>query len=132
MLETKEQPITGRDATAFGDNSLLLGQIARKNIVAGKQLTADDFDVTGAPLTIDTPAGLRAFALQVDQVSGVGTLIRTGDYVDVLVGFQTWPLVTVDPETGTVVAGPTTNPTSVKLTLQGMQVLGTLLPPPPA
>jgi pilus assembly protein CpaB len=132
MLETKEQAITGRDATAFGDNSLLLGQIARKNIVAGKQLTADDFDVTGAPLTIDTPAGLRAFALQVDQVSGVGTLIRTGDYVDVLVGFQTWPLVTVDPATGAVVAGPATNPTSVKLTLQGMQVLGTLLPPPPA
>jgi pilus assembly protein CpaB len=134
MLETKEQPITGRDATAFGDNSLLLGQIARKNITAGKQLTADDFDVTGAPLTIDTPAGLRAFALQVDQVSGVGTLIRTGDYVDVVASFQRWPLVTTDPVTGAVtVADPATvNPASAKLVLQGMQVLGTLLPPPPA
>jgi pilus assembly protein CpaB len=134
MLEQRDQAITQRDATAFGDESLLLGQIARKNIVAGKQLTADDFDVTGAPLTIDTPAGLRAYALQVDQVSGVGTLIRTGDYVDVVVGFSRFPLVTTDPTTGAVtVADPSQiNPVSSKLLIQGMQVLGTLLPPPPA
>jgi pilus assembly protein CpaB len=132
MLTIENRPLTQRDASAFGDTSLLLGKIVRTNVVAGKQLTAEDFDVTGAPLTIDTPPGLLAFALQVDQVSGVGTLIRTGDYVDVLVGFQTWPTVTIDEATGTTVEGPATNPTSTKLVLQGMQVLGTLLPPPPA
>jgi pilus assembly protein CpaB len=129
MLEIQNKPLTQRDAAAFGDTSLVVGKIVRTNVVAGKQLTAEDFDVTGAPLTIDTPLGLRAFALQVDQVSGVGTLIRTGDYVDVVVGFQTWPLVTLDPATGSLTAGPATNPTSTKLVLQGMQVLGTLLPP---
>ena len=134
MLEVRNQDLTGRDATAFGSDSLILGQIARKNIAAGKQLTADDFDVTGAPVTIDTPAGLRAYSIQVDQISGVGTLIRTGDYVDVVVGLTKFPVTTTDPVTGAVtVVDPTQiNPTSSKLLLQGMQVLGTLLPPPPA
>jgi hypothetical protein len=43
-----------------------------------------------------------------------------------------FPVVTLDPEDEsiTVVAG--LNSTSVKLLIEGMQVIGTLLPPPPA
>ena len=37
--------------------------------------------------TSRVPAGLRAIAVQVDQVTGVGTVIKTGDYVDMVVGF---------------------------------------------
>jgi Flp pilus assembly protein CpaB len=132
MLEVRQQPITGRDATAYGSDSLVLGQVARKNIAAGKQLTGDDFDVTGAPLTIDTPAGQRGMAVRVSQNTGVGTLIRTGDYVDLIIGYQ-MNVISVDPNTGTAVPGaPEINQASAKLALQGMQVLGTLLPPPPA
>ncbi len=73
-------------------------------------------------------------ALQVDQVSGVGTVIKTGDYVDMVVGLTAdkFPVITVSPGDNaiTVVAG--LNSTSVKLLLQGLQVMGTLLPPPPA
>ena len=86
----------------------------------------------GSILDIETPPGLRSIAVEVDQVTGVGTVIKTGDYVDMVVGFASdkFPVVTQNPvdDSFQVVAG--LNGTSVKLLLQGMQVLGTLLPPP--
>jgi Flp pilus assembly protein CpaB len=133
MLTAKNIPVTQRDGTAFPDPSLLYGKIARQDIAAGKQLTARDFDsgVAGGLLSVNTPPGMVTIAIQVDQVSGVGTVIRQGDYVDLLVGFQgdKFPVVTLSPSDDqiTVVAG--LNATSVKLLLQGMQVVGTLLPP---
>jgi Flp pilus assembly protein CpaB len=74
----------------------------------------------------------RAMAVQVDQVTGVGTVIRTGDYVDMVVGFTAdkFPVVTLNPDDNTVTLVAGINATSVKLLLQGMQVLCTLLPPP--
>ena len=77
------------------------------------------------------PPGKVGIPLQVDQVTGVGTLIKTGDYVDMVVGLTgtAFPVVTLNPtdQSVTVVSG--LNSTSVKLLLQGAQVLGTLLPP---
>jgi pilus assembly protein CpaB len=131
-------PLNRRDATAFSDISLIVGRIARRPITAGKQMTASDFSTPsgGATLTRDDvviPAGQRAMAVQVDQVSGVGTVIRAGDYIDLLIGLQgaNFPVVTISPtdDSFTVVSG--LNSTSVKLLLQGIQVLGTMLPPPP-
>jgi pilus assembly protein CpaB len=136
MLRTeREWPINQRDTTAFADPSLVVGKIARRDIAEGAQLTAADFDAgRGTLTTIDCPDGQRCIALQVDQVSGVGTLIRTGDYIDLLVAFtgDKFPIIQLDPENDsfTVVAG--VNPTSAKLLLQGLQVVGTLLPPAPA
>jgi Flp pilus assembly protein CpaB len=54
--------------------------------------------------------------------------------VDMLIGLtgDKFPVVTLDPETNSVAVVSGLNSTSVKLLLQGMQVLGTLLPPPPA
>lgn len=134
MLKSETIDVTKRDATAFPDPTVLLGKIARSDIKAGKQLTASDFDAQGGQIvSIDTPKGQRSIAVQVDQVSGVGTVVRKGDYVDLLVGFQAdkFPVVTQNPDDNsfTVVGG--INATSVKLLLQGMQVLGTLLPPAP-
>jgi Flp pilus assembly protein CpaB len=136
-FETRVMKVEERSGTAFNSDSLLIGKTARQDIGPGKQLTADDFSVPGggSSLTrddIDIPPGQVAMAVQVDQVSGVGTVIRAGDYVDLLIGLQggSFPVVTASPESGefTVVSG--LNATSTKLLLQGMQVLGTLLPPP--
>ena len=69
-----------RDPTSFSSPSLLLGKIAAKDIAQGKQLTADDFNRGGNQATVTVPVGMRAIAVTVDQGSGVGTLIRTGDY----------------------------------------------------
>jgi Flp pilus assembly protein CpaB len=80
------------------------------------------------------PTGMRAIAVTVDQGSGVGTLIRTGDYVDLLVGItgDKFPVITVNSSDNSFQVVSGINATSVKLLLQGMQVIGTLLPPPPA
>jgi pilus assembly protein CpaB len=135
MLDVQSRPIDQRKTTAFTSKELIIGQVARRPIVTGAQLESADFDVstTGCG-TIDVPAGLRAIAVQVDQVSGVGTIINTGDYVDLLVGFTggKFPVVTVDPTTQTITTVAGLNDTSVKLLLEGMQVLCRQLPPPPA
>jgi Flp pilus assembly protein CpaB len=133
MLTVTTTKVTERDPTAFASASLLLGKIAGKDIPQGKQLTADDFNRGGNTVNVTVPPGMRAMAVTVDQGSGVGTLIRTGDYVDLLVGFGSdkFPVITVtDSNNFQVVSG--INATSVKLLLQGMQVIGTLLPPPTA
>jgi pilus assembly protein CpaB len=121
-----------RKATAFQSALPLVGQITRRPIGAGAQLEAADFDTSSTACgTIQVPTGLRAMAVQVDQVSGVGTVINSGDFVDAVVGFtgDKFPVVTLNPTDNsiTVVAG--LNGTSVKLLIEGMQVLCRQLPP---
>ena len=129
-------PIASRNATAFSSPTQVLGKRVRQPVVTDAQLDASTFGDTaqGTILDIEVPAGKRAITVQVDQVTGVGTVIKTGDYVDMVVGIRAdkFPVITTNPvdDTFTVVSG--INGTSVKLLLQGMQVLGTLLPPPPA
>ena len=136
MLTTQDLKVdTERKPTAFSSTKLVVGSIARQPIANGTQLEAAYFDTsTTACGAIDVPPGLRAMAVQVDQVSGVGTVINTGDYVDGVVGFtgDKFPVVTLNPpdDSITVVAG--LNGTSVKLLIEGMQVLCRQLPPPPA
>ena len=134
MLVAQTTKLTERDPSAFSSPTLLLGKIAAKDIPQGKQLTADDFN-RGAGITqVSVPAGMRAIAVQVDQVSGVGTVIRTGDYVDLLVGItgDKFPVITAGTTSNTFTVVSGINATSAKLLLQGMQVVGTLLPPPTA
>ncbi len=90
-------------------------------------------------------------SLLVSQTTGVGTLIKSGDYVDVVMGItgDAVPLVefvtpapTAPPRANQTPAAATPgsfndqavkyNPTTVKVLAEGLQVLGTLLPPPPA
>jgi pilus assembly protein CpaB len=135
MLTTQDKRVdTERKAGAFADPSQVIGQVTRRKITTGAQLEAADFIDSHNITDIQVPPTKLAMAIQVDQVSGVGTIIKTGDYVDMVVGLtgDKFPVVTLNPtdKSITVVAG--LNSTSVKLLLSGMQVLGTLLPPPPA
>lgn len=133
MLTTQDLKIdTERKTTAFSSTKLVVGSIARRAITNGTQLEAAYFDTsTTACGVIDVPPGLRAIAVQVDQITGVGTVINSGDYVDAVVGFtgDKFPVVTLNPQDDsiTVVAG--LNGTSVKLLIEGMQVLCRQLPP---
>ena len=123
-----------RKTGAFEGPGQVIGLIARKPIPEGAHITPADFiDPGNIQGGVEVPPGSLAIAVQVDQVTGVGTVIKTGDYVDMVIGLtgDRFPVVTLDPEdeTITVVAG--LNSTSVKLLLEGMQVIGTLLPPVP-
>jgi pilus assembly protein CpaB len=133
-VTVQDKPLDGRDVDAFGDVSQVLGKTVREPVVSGAAITARTLSGgrTGQIDDIQVPPGQRAITVQVDQVTGVGTVIKTGDYVDMVVGIRAdkFPVITTNPvdDTFTVVSG--INGTSVKLLLQGMQVLGTLLPPP--
>jgi pilus assembly protein CpaB len=133
MLTTQDLKIDSeRKQTAFQSVKPLVGQIARRKIITGAQLEAADFDTstTGCG-TIDVPAGKRAMAVQVDQVSGVGTVINSGDFVDAVVGFtgDKFPVVTLNPTDNSISVVAGLNGTSVKLLIEGMQVLCRQLPP---
>jgi len=136
QVTTQDKLATERSVDAFGSVSQVVGQIARQAVVTGGEITASTLSggAQGQILNITCPAGLRCISVQVDQATGVGTVIKTGDYVDMVIGLQAdkFPVITVNPndDSFTVVAG--LNATSVKVLIQGMQVLGTLLPPPTA
>jgi pilus assembly protein CpaB len=127
--QTQTIPVTQKDPTSFVDCSVLIGRVVRQPIKAGHQFVGADFQAAAA--SIEVPPGFRAMAVQVDQLSGVGTLINPGDYVDVVVGItgDKFPVITVDPKTNQITPITGLNATSVKLLVQGLQVLDVLLPP---
>ena len=147
MLTTHKVLIENRLPGVIGDASQIVGQIIRTDVKANAQMTQGMF-ATGNP-GAQPPGpllakGLRAASVQVDQVSGVGTLINVGDHVDAVVGLggagqgdggstqcgTKFPFLTVDSQTDTVTALPDAGSTlSVKMVLQNMQVVGTQLPP---
>jgi pilus assembly protein CpaB len=136
MLTTVDKKVdTERLPDAFGDKSQVIGKIARTQIGNGGQVTAGDFSTASTGCSqVDVPAGFLGIAVQVDQVSGVGTVINAGDYVDMLVGFtgDKFPVVTLNPQDQSIAVVSGLNGTSVKLLLEGMQVLCRQLPPPTA
>jgi len=138
QLKVIEVDLTAITADTYGDTSQVVGQIARQPIANGAQITPLALGISGSGqiTNIDCPAGLRCMAIQVDQLTGVGTVIKTGDYVDMIIGLQgeQFPVITTNPVDDSVTVVTGLNATSVKapLLLQGLQVVGTLLPPPPA
>ena len=134
MVTTKDIDATTKPADSYADPSFVIGQTARQAVTSGQLITSQILNDTGNIRQIEVPAGKRAIAIQVDQVSGVGTITKTGDHVDLLVAItgDKFPVVTLNPQDQSVTVVSGLNSTSVKLLLQGMQVLGTLLPPPPA
>jgi pilus assembly protein CpaB len=141
MVDTQPDiPVEQAATNGYKDQALVIGQTARQEVKAGQEITSATTTgsaVAGQCDQVKVPTGQRAVAVQVDQVTGVGTLIKPGDFVDMVVGFtgDKFPVVQVQPQAGTGQAGITVvsglNSTSVKLLLQGMQVLCSLLPPPP-
>jgi Flp pilus assembly protein CpaB len=135
-LTTKEVAIADKPADSYADVSFVIGQTAREAVTKDQLITSTTLGLNGTSgiTQLDCPTTLVCMAVQVDQVSGVGTLTKTGDHVDMIVGLTAdkFPVVTLNPDDDsiTVVAG--LNGTSVKALLQGLQVVGTLLPPPPA
>jgi pilus assembly protein CpaB len=135
MLITADRSTEGeRKPQAFQNPELVIGKIARRPIANGAQLEAADFQTGTGIQQLDVPPGMRAIAVQVDQLSGVGTVIRAGDYVDMVVGLtgDKFPVVELNPDDDTITVISGLNTTSVKLLIEGMQVIGTLLPPPTA
>lgn len=127
MVTKQVLSLTGRDADALGDPSQAIGQTARRSLSAGGQVHTSDFKVSTTQLEV--PTGKRAFAISVNQLTGVGNLVQVGDNVDVLItlGSAAFPVVQVLRD-GTITVVTGLNSTSVKLPLllENVQILGTI------
>ena len=136
MVEAKDVKITDKPGDAFTLASEVIGSTTTTNVLKGQNIGPQTFSTT----TVDTNIarllgpGQRAMSVQVDQVSGVGTLVVPGDRVDVVLGIagtDKFPVVTNDAASKQLVVVPGINNTSVKAIIQNLEVVGALLPPPP-
>jgi Flp pilus assembly protein CpaB len=156
-VQTKSVPVGDKPADSYGDTSQVIGQTVRQSVTSGQLITSVVLTGGTSIQDITVPPGYVGVSVIVDQVTGVGTLIKAGDYVDVVTGFNVFPEVTYDKATPAPTArasgkptpspsgsaqpsaanvtinnvdGAGYNPNSVKTVVEGLQVLGTLLPPP--
>ena len=135
QVEVKTLNLTAISTGAFQDPSQVVGQVARQPVATGAQITQTTLNggLSGTVINVQTPAGQRAIAVRVDQISGVGTVIKTGDYVDAIMALTEEQFASIVPDPTNKNLVTVTNPgpkgATIKLIVQGMQVLGTLLPP---
>lgn len=133
MFREDTLPVTSRDADAFGSITQVVGKTTRTALVPEQQVGAGDFQNRAIPLTVQP--GERAFAIQVNELTGVGNLVDVGDNIDLIISLSggAFPVVQVlDDGSVTVVAG--INPLSVKLPLllQDVQIIGVIAQAAPA
>ena len=134
QLTTETKNLSAITPGAYTDISQVVGKIARQKVAIGAQVTSSvtSGGIQGQITDLACPPTLRCVAVQVDQVSGVGTVVKTGDFVDMVVGIAAdkFPVFSVNPTDDSIQVLAGLNNTSVKLLLQGLQIMGTLLPPP--
>jgi len=128
MLTTDNLLAQQRLPGAFQIPSQVVGQIARQPVTKGAQITSQTLNPLSQ--TFEVPEGQRAMSVQVDAVSGVGTAIQSGDYVDLIIGLtgDAFPVVQLNPQDNSIQVVAGLNSTSVKVLLEGMQVLATVQP----
>ena len=140
-LTLREIPVEERPAGAFGATALVVGQVARTPVTAGQLITTVTLGATNGVLTeVEVPAGFVAMSIRVNQTSGVGTIVKPGDFIDLVTGFTADNIKLVIPDLENTTddvfvygsyPSDQYNGTTVKAIAQGVQVLGTVLPPPP-
>ena len=144
-VTTKTIALVDKPTDSYSDTSQVIGQTARQGVAKDQLITSEILNNGGAVTSIEVPPGFVAIAVQVDQTTGVGTLIKPGDNVDVVMGItgpEKVPVVVFvqpspNPRSSAAPVGGNFNtdeklkynPTTVKTIVQGLQVLGTLLPP---
>ena len=140
ILTTIDQP-TADAIDTFRDPAQLVGLVVRRTVRAGTAFTSADFQ-SGSVNAVDVTSGLkpgqRAMAIPVDSLSGVGSLIQAGDFVDVMLAITDQPDPNKAPVVGefrdesglpaTKILDEWLNNTTIKVLVQNVQVLGTLLP----
>lgn len=86
MVKVIEAPNSLLVRDAFTSTQLVVGETARYPIAAGEQVTRARVgpNAEGDGLAFVVPAGKRAIAVSVDEITGVGGLILPGDRADVI------------------------------------------------
>ncbi len=148
MVTTKDVPLADKPGDSFALPEAVIGKIVRTDVTSGAYLSSSTFSATASLGDISQllDPGSLAQSVQVDQISGVGTLIKPGDRVDVVLSMTEAdnknPIVvekapTKEGQPPVTVRNFQTedslvNNTTVKVLVQNVLVLGTILPPPTA
>lgn len=94
----------------------ILGMFTKEKILKGESIPKERLmDENAEDLSLRIPEGKRAISVSINEMSGVGDLIKPGDYVDVY--------VTVDEHIVDRKTAKTIYPQITKLLLQDIQVL---------
>jgi Flp pilus assembly protein CpaB len=130
MVELADVPLVAAGPDTIPDTGLAIGKTIRRAVTKGETLGYSFFVNSGVEtnVTDGLPRGLRGMAIQVSQVTGVGTLIQNGDHVDVVISMKIQNVVP-DPKNPGQVINVGAPQGSVKMVLQNVLVIGTLLPP---
>jgi pilus assembly protein CpaB len=139
MLAAAERPVP-QAAQSYAAPDELVGSVIRRTVPAGHVLRTTDFEAGVGPqadISASLSPGLRAMAVALDRVSGVGFLLQPGDYVDVILtmGDSDTPVAIPNPlypgesSEPFILLDDWTNNTSVKVLVQNVQVVAVLAPP---
>jgi pilus assembly protein CpaB len=140
MLDAANKDATLVAADVVTEPRKIVGLRIRQAVLQGQVLEASMFHAEGVAsneeLLRNLESGFRAMAVQVDQVTGVGTLIQPGDHVDVVLALEEtdskFPEVGPGcPPDAPLLLDQCLNSTSIKVLVQDSKVLGTILPPTP-
>ena len=149
LVTAQEVKITEKPVGAYTLTSEVIGRTITTQLTKGQLIDANAFATSTVNPDIARllDPGKRAIAVPVDQVSGVGTLIKPGDRVDVVLALtedqtaknpitvekaptkEGLPLITV--RNFATVDGLLNN-TTVKVLVENLRVIGTILSPPTA
>jgi pilus assembly protein CpaB len=85
MVTTVMRPGDAIEPDSIGDPTQVIGRIAAVSVPAGGSISVSKITtVAAATLVMRVPHGMRAVAIPLDRVKGVGNLIQPGDHVDVI------------------------------------------------
>ncbi len=133
MVTLAEVPLVAAGPDSIPDTGLAIGKTVRRPVTKGETLGYSFFISSGVEsnVTDGLPKSLRGIAVQVSQVTGVGTLIQNGDHVDVVISMKIQNVIPDPVNKGQIIkVGDPEG--SVKMVIQNALVIGTLLPPPAA
>lgn len=112
MVTVAPLPLGSAHALAARSVSEVVGLTTESAILSGEQLLTAKLRVPGesaSGLAYVIPEGMRAMTIAVDEVTGVSSLIRQGDYVDVVAHIATTfasPETVVENADGTTTVEP--------------------------
>lgn len=114
-------------AGAFAEPSQVIGSKIYVSVKAGEQITSAMTTLEGQSIHPDPGKGLRAFAITVNELTGVGNLVTVGDYVDVLIS-ENVTVVQKNPDGTIATVAGIGNALTVKMPLlmENVQVIGVI------
>jgi Flp pilus assembly protein CpaB len=141
MVGLKAMALSERNALGadtFSSVDQVIGKIAGSDIPNGKAIVASrDFTsasgaaVEGKDLSPSIATGMVAVSMEIDQTTGVGTLIVPGDHVDIILSVYVQTIAITGAKAGTnssinIQGG---QEVTTKMVIRNRRILATLLPP---